>query len=227
MLNNNPRVVYGFYFLLLLVATFFAWLKLGHAQTPMQPQVQSNLKEYYESGKYYEEIATKVAEVQDYISKQSPLSRYQQRAIVLDIDETSLSNYQTLKRLSFTRNEQALTAAYMLSKGDAIPSVLSLYQYAINHKIAVFFISERIDSPEIRKATMDNLVSAGFSQWQELILMPIEEQQNVENFKTKARQKIAMQGFDILANIGDQESDISGGYAEIKVKLPNPFYGLS
>lgn len=226
MLNNSPRLVYGFYFLLLLIATFFVWLKLGHAQMP-PPQVQSNLKEYYESGKYYEEIATKVAEVKEYITRQSPLNRYHPRALVLDIDETALSNYQTLKRLSFTRNEQALTAAYMLSKGDAIPAVLDLYQYAVNHKIAVFFISERTDSPEIRKATMDNLLSAGFTQWQELILMPLAEQQNVESYKTKARQKIAMQGFDILANIGDQESDISGGYAEIKMKLPNPFYGLS
>ncbi|MGB6550988.1 MAG: HAD family acid phosphatase [Xanthobacteraceae bacterium] len=28
----------------------------------------------------------------------------------------------------------------------------------------------------------------------------------------------------MIANVGDQESDLSGGYAEKTFKLPNPFY---
>jgi len=28
----------------------------------------------------------------------------------------------------------------------------------------------------------------------------------------------------IIANIGDQESDLAGGFAEKTFKLPNPFY---
>ncbi len=224
---DNPRVVYGFYFLILLLSTIVFWHNNSHANTP-PPQTQSHLKEYYESGKYYEDIALKVAEVKEYISRQSPLYRYNPRAIILDIDETALSNYQSMKRISFTRNSQALTAAYMLAKGDAIPSVLELYQFAINHKIAVFFISERPNSPEIKKATIDNLTSVGFSQWQELILKPLDnEAMTVQNFKTQARRQIALQGYDILANIGDQEVDLEGGYAESKVKLPNPFYDVS
>ena len=36
--------------------------------------------------------------------------------------------------------------------------------------------------------------------------------------------KIAEQGYTIIANVGDQASDLAGGYAERAYKLPNPFY---
>ena len=32
------------------------------------------------------------------------------------------------------------------------------------------------------------------------------------------------QGFLIIANLGDQASDLAGGYAERAYKIPNPFY---
>ena len=57
------------------------------------------------------------------------------------------------------------------------------------------------------------------------LLKPIDnDQQNDQAFKANARKHIALQGFDIILNVGDQESDLKGGYAEVKVKLPNPFY---
>ena len=36
--------------------------------------------------------------------------------------------------------------------------------------------------------------------------------------------KITADGYTIIANLGDQESDLAGGYAEKTFKLPNPFY---
>ena len=38
------------------------------------------------------------------------------------------------------------------------------------------------------------------------------------------RRRIAEQGYTILLSMGDQESDLAGGYAERTFKLPNPFY---
>ena len=43
-------------------------------------------------------------------------------------------------------------------------------------------------------------------------------------FKSGARRQISEQGYKIIANVGDQESDLAGGYAERTFKLPNPFY---
>jgi acid phosphatase len=40
------------------------------------------------------------------------------------------------------------------------------------------------------------------------------------------RRKIAGQGYTIILNMGDQESDLAGGYAEKTFKLPNPVYFL-
>ncbi|HRE32568.1 MAG TPA: HAD family acid phosphatase, partial [Candidatus Berkiella sp.] len=117
-----------------------------------------------------------------------------------------------------------LTGAYMLGGAEPILSTLSLYQHAIEQGIAVFFVSERPNTPELMAITVKNLKSAGFEQWEELILKPIDNESSVQAFKTNARRHIAQQGFDIVLNIGDQETDLKGGYGEIKVKIPNPFY---
>jgi len=46
------------------------------------------------------------------------------------------------------------------------------------------------------------------------------------DFKAPERRKIAEQGYAIILNVGDQESDFKGGYAERTFKLPNPVYYL-
>lgn len=47
----------------------------------------------------------------------------------------------------------------------------------------------------------------------------------VENFKTFARNEIEQKfNATIIANLGDQDSDLVGGHAERTFKLPNPFY---
>ena len=45
-------------------------------------------------------------------------------------------------------------------------------------------------------------------------------------FKAPERRKLAEQGYTIILNMGDQESDLRGGYAEKTFKLPNPVYFL-
>ena len=43
-------------------------------------------------------------------------------------------------------------------------------------------------------------------------------------YKSAARAKIEQQGYRIILNVGDQESDLAGGHATRAFKLPNPFY---
>jgi HAD superfamily, subfamily IIIB (Acid phosphatase) len=43
-------------------------------------------------------------------------------------------------------------------------------------------------------------------------------------FKAPARGKIVAKGYTIVMNVGDQWSDLLGGYAERTFKLANPFY---
>jgi predicted secreted acid phosphatase len=45
-------------------------------------------------------------------------------------------------------------------------------------------------------------------------------------FKATKRSEIVEQGYTIVLNMGDQLSDLEGGYAERTFKLPNPFYWI-
>ena len=44
------------------------------------------------------------------------------------------------------------------------------------------------------------------------------------DYKTPIRAAIEKEGYTIVANIGDQPSDLLGGFAERIFLLPNPFY---
>jgi hypothetical protein len=50
------------------------------------------------------------------------------------------------------------------------------------------------------------------------------EVETVVDFKAPERRKISEQGYTIILNLGDQDSDLKGGYAERIFKLPNPVY---
>ena len=43
-------------------------------------------------------------------------------------------------------------------------------------------------------------------------------------YKSGTRRHIESGGYQILADFGDQYSDLLGGHAGVKVKIPNPMY---
>ena len=44
------------------------------------------------------------------------------------------------------------------------------------------------------------------------------------DFKSPVRAEIEGAGYTIVANVGDQPSDLLGGHAQRKFLLPDPFY---
>jgi hypothetical protein len=77
-----------------------------------------------------------------------------------------------------------------------------------------------------------NLDRAGFKGWTGIATRPDEEHGTIVPFKSRERYNIA-ERYTILANIGDQDSDLEdpkelkdlkGPSAECVFKLPNPFY---
>ena len=46
------------------------------------------------------------------------------------------------------------------------------------------------------------------------------------DFKAPQRQAIEREGYTIIANVGDQPSDLEGGFSERTFPLPNPFYRI-
>jgi acid phosphatase len=145
-------------------------------------------------------------------------------ALVLDIDDTSLSDYSFYEGTDMGYVPNLFTVWARSAQAPAIESTLRLFQKARQLQVAVFFISGRPES--LRVATEQNLQTQGYASWSELILRPNEDKSgSVAEFKSSARRSITDEGYRIVLNVGDQFSDLSGApAAELSVKLPNPFY---
>lgn len=161
-------------------------------------------------------------------------------AIVMDIDETSLSSYCEMKREDFGYLP-ALANAWVVTPEAAvgIPGAIRLFQRARAAGVAVFFLTGRpgvmnagkmvAAHPEDQTSgTERNLESAGFRGWTGLVLRDADEigMPTIE-YKSRERAKIVNSGYRILLSVGDQWSDLLGTpQADVSVKLPNPFYFL-
>jgi HAD superfamily, subfamily IIIB (Acid phosphatase) len=199
------------------------------------------LKAYHDSGRYRKDLQTVDNSARAYLTKQvdhirgkaarrcahakarGKACRAPKLAIVLDIDETSLSNYKYLSSSDFTNTTGALALAVVNADDPPISPTLRLFHAARYRNVAVFFITGRPDDiPMVRSQTVANLRSAGYQQWTALKMKPSSDQ--TVPFKSGERAKIQQQGYRIIANVGDQESDLTGGHANRAFKLPNPYY---
>jgi hypothetical protein len=145
-------------------------------------------------------------------------------AIVLDIDETALSNYAGLVATGFALGAAGDVVTAAAGAGTAIGPVLDLYRDARRRGVAVFFVTGRPSA--IASVTADNLRRVGYDQgWERLDTKPSGV--GTLDYKRAARARIEAAGYDIVANVGDQESDLAGGHADRAFKLPNPFYFIA
>ena len=177
-------------------------------------------------GGYERDVETIAAKAEAYISRRAP--RVSKPAIVLDIDETALSNWRKIDASDFRFNPQCECGSAEQSsddQGDLIAPTLELFNTAKAKGIAVFFITSRVDDKAEREATEANLRKVGYSGWTELIMRSANsEAPSIASYKAAQRASIEARSFRIIANVGDQESDLAGGHAERGFKLPNPFY---
>lgn len=188
---------------------------------------KKELKVYYDSGLYEQELKYIINKARNYINKQLIINKNKvaKLAIVLDIDETSISNYKYMLRRDFGELHDFFHKEMLEAEAPPICATLALYNEAIAKGIKVFFVTGR--SMAKLKATKINLIRAGFKKWAGLYLRPINyKQHSIISFKAEARENITKLGYKIIASIGDQESDIKGGFAQKGFKLPNPFYHI-
>ena len=80
----------------------------------------------------------------------------------------------------------------------------------------------------MRQSTEHNLTKVGYLNWNALYLEPDNyAQPSTIPFKKAMRRQITRKGYDIILDVGDQLSDLKGGYADMDIKLPNPFYSTT
>jgi acid phosphatase len=145
-------------------------------------------------------------------------------ALILDIDETALSNYQEEVGADFAYNATVFDAWIEKAQAPAIPGTLRLYKEAQRLGVSIFVITGRTESQ--RAATERNLREQGFDGWQQLAMRPdAHGPETIGAFKAIVRGQIAAAGYTLALNVGDQWSDLKGKpEAEFSVKYPDPYY---
>ncbi|MER7921186.1 MULTISPECIES: HAD family acid phosphatase [unclassified Streptomyces] len=126
----------------------------------------------------------------------------EKQAIVFDIDNTTLDT-----DLGLTVPQQANQPVFDVAR------------YAQDHGVALFFVTAR---PGIIAApTRWNLEYDGYQVSGLYVRGLFDLFKNVADYKTAQRVDIENKGYDIIANIGNSATDLSGGHADRTFKLPD------
>ena len=158
-------------------------------------------------------------------------------AIVLDADDTTLWTYDMEDNAMHFNFDPALQDVWVQGqKFPATPGMVSFVKAAQDAGFAIFGLTGRGDSQ--KAATLGNLSKVGYTafnsgnfytKWAgaqpDYITCAAVKCTTVE-YKAGTRKHIESLGYDIALNVGDQFSDLQGGYADRSLKLPNPTYYL-
>ena len=183
----------------------------------------------------------------------SARSNVPNRAIVLDVDDTTLAtwNYEIFSNWAFnpTTNGQFVTD----QRFPAVPGMVEMVKQAASEGYAIFFLTGRGAAQEA--ATLGNLTSDGVgvdagypapttlnngedglftkpavANYPPYLQAACAGDPNGScttiHYKSATRAHIESLGYDIVGNFGDQFSDLEGGFADKTFKLPNPNYFL-
>ncbi|CAL9243088.1 unnamed protein product [Arabidopsis halleri] len=146
---------------------------------------------------------------------------------IFDIDETLLSNlpYYIDHGFGLELFDHSEFDKWV-EKGvaPAIEPSLKLYQRVIDLGYKVFLLTGRKESH--RLVTVENLINAGFQNWDKLILRSPDEQHKMATlYKSEKRDEMVKDGYRIRGNSGDQWSDLLGtSMSQRSFKLANPMY---
>jgi predicted secreted acid phosphatase len=177
----------------------------------------------YHDGEYTRQIATVAARAQVWLEQRAREARPDEKlAMVFDLDETLLSNWPYISAMDFGVTDASADAYTLQGHLPAIEPVLDLVRAARKLGVRVYLLSGRRE--RFRPATESNLRAIGCADYTALICKPDSDQEMVQSFKTAERRRLTAAGLVIVGNIGDQETDLAGGYSERTFKLPNPFY---
>lgn len=223
------------------------------AQIPNIDSVKSTIRTYYNAtsgiaDKNSSPYISELAAIQD--AQWGPLldaydaaiAAGEQPAIVFDADDTTLWTYDMEDAGMHFNFDPALQDVYVQDQRfPATPGMVKFVNRAERLGFAIFGLTGRNDDQ--KAATLANLDKVGYtpftadnfftkwtgkgdSQQPEYVTCAAAKCTTVE-YKAQTRKHIEEDlGYDIVLNVGDQWSDLQGGYADRALKLPNPTYFL-
>lgn len=223
------------------------------AGIPNIDSVKSTIRTYYNAtggiadktaSPYIRELARIVAAQSPKVARgcRQAVRRGERPAIVLDADDTTLWTYDMEdKAMNFTFDPALQDVWVQQQKFPATPHMTSLVETARRAGCTVIGLTGRNDDQ--KAATVANLRKVGyrgfteklyFTKWtgkpgstQPSYIRCAAAKCTTVEYKAQTRQYIEDRlGFTIVTNVGDQFSDLQGGYARNTLKLPNPTYYL-
>lgn len=181
--------------------------------------------QYYNSGNYFNDIYKRALEAEQLIL--STTTNPSKDCVIFDLDETSISEYDFMLETNFAWTNDTEEQALAITNFPKIPEIHDLFGFCVSRKYYVVILTSR--RQRYYYNTKDLINNAGYGAYSQLILRPDEDTGTIQNFKKLQREKLISQGYKILCNIGDQESDLKDDPKEIElpkiaIKIPNPFY---
>ncbi|MFH8343814.1 HAD family acid phosphatase [Streptomyces sp. NPDC018045] len=219
-------------------------------EIPNLTQVQDRIKAYYgdtvtadgqhhaaPNSNYARQVRGMTDSARRYLAKAAKAGHHGKKpAIVLDMDDTTLLTYNYELQVGFHHTEAAQDA--YLASTDMAPvfGMDRLVNWARGKGYEVFFVTGRKEAQ--REWSVRNLKNVGYRVPLDRAHVYLKDKKNppaylpcganctTVEFKSGTRKHIESRGYDIVANFGDQHSDLNGGYADKTFKLPNPMYFL-
>ncbi|GAA3045509.1 hypothetical protein GCM10020000_26520 [Streptomyces olivoverticillatus] len=138
-----------------------------------------------------------------YVTERTAHADGHKQAIVLDIDNTSLET----------------DFHWAAIPTPAVKPVLDLTRYAHSRGADIFFVTAR---PGILDSVTEwNLRKVGYPVGGLYVRHLPDLFEAVSTYKTAKRAEIEAKGYTIIANIGNNTTDLTGGHAERTFKLPD------
>ncbi len=191
---------------------------------------------------YISEIAKLLNDQNAYLAQNAKAGK---PAIVLDVDDTTLWNYDMEDGAMHFNYDPVLQNTWVQDQlFPAVPSMVDFVDKAVKMGYTVFGLTGRNNDQE--PATLGNLTKVGygatftadslFTKWtgkpgstQPSYITCATTSCTTVEYKAGTRaylQSAAGGGYNIVLNVGDQWSDLKGGGAAKVLKLPNPTYYL-
>ncbi|MEU9284646.1 HAD family acid phosphatase [Streptomyces sp. NPDC048275] len=150
------------------------------------------------------DVKAVIAQATPYVEQRTANAAGQKLAIVFDIDNTTL--------------ETDFHPWYALPTPALKPS-LALAKYAKSRGVDIFFVTARPGI--IYSLTEWNLTSVGYPVDGLYVRDLPDLFGEVSAYKTAQRAEIESKGYTIIANVGNNDTDLVGGHAERTFKLPD------
>ncbi|MFE2728190.1 HAD family acid phosphatase [Kitasatospora sp. NPDC059327] len=147
------------------------------------------------------DVTAAIAPARAYVEQRTAEPANEKRAIVFDIDNTTLATHFHPFAMS------------------GIKPVVELAQYAHARGVAIIFVTARVDF--IAPITRHSLTEAGYTVDELHGRDLCDLFKPVQKYKTDERIKVENEGYTIIASVGNNWTDLDGGHAERTFKLPD------